>query len=291
MLMHKSRSNEPIRTVAVIGEESMAGAAIATRWADRYEIVGVSTEEMDAITSDGGKIDLHADVVVYCGPASTPSWDAAASAGLNRDAVMAAASIAKLARGRLIMISSDAVFTGPYMFHGESSQSRCQSVEAGIISQIEAAVQKADPLALIVRTHVFGPSVSGRGLVEQILGGERIVVGGGGHASPILGRDFADQLERAMVSDLRGPLHIAGGERVSPRGFAERLREAFDLPRIDQEMIVGEHASGFAAGDRALACRTARGKMGLAMPLLSEGFARLRTQLESTETTRVRSAA
>ena len=71
---------------------------------------------------------------------------------------------------RLTLISSDAIFTGPWMFHAENSHSLCTSTEASLLKQIEqhAADKSAD--ALIVRTHAIGwQPGSGHGWLETLL--------------------------------------------------------------------------------------------------------------------------
>ena len=288
MSAKSSRSTDPIHRVLVVGTSRLAGRAIADRWADRYEVV--RCESSDACERDRILADADADLVVYCGPASEPSWSPAAAEQLTVDAVAEASAWAQTA-DRFVVITSDALFTGPYMFHGESCDGTCGSPEAAVLQGIESAARDANSAALVVRTHVFAGDCENVGLVESILADDEIMIGGGGHASPILGRDLADLLERAVVDGATGIVHIAGGERVSAPMFAERLREAFDLPRRPLTVVIGEHRSGFASGDRALSCGVARSELGLSMPLLTESFARLREDLEGTETVQLSAAA
>lgn len=286
---NSSRHADPIERVLVIGTDRVAGNAIADRWSERYETIRRASSE--AVDCAEVIADAQASLVVYCGPASESSWSLQAARGLNTTAIAEASAWANAAAGKFVAISSDAQFTGPYMFHSEASEGRCLSHEAAVLSGIESAIRDADRRALIVRTHVFDHSLTGDGLVENILDGDRVTIGGGGHATPILGQDLADLLERAVVSNAHGVLHLAGAERVSPHAFVERLREAFDLPRRPMTVVIGEHQSGFAAGDRALICQQARTKFGLSMPLLTDAFARFRESIESPSHSRIAAAA
>lgn len=288
MFAQSPRSTDPVHRVLVVGTDRLAGAAIADRWSDRYEVVRV--ESSAAVDCEQVVADANADVVVYCGPASEPSWSLRAAEALNAEAICEASTWAQAA-GKFVAITSDAVFSGPYMFHGEACDSACDSAEAAVLRGIESAVQEANETALVVRTHVFGATTNRDGLIESILEGERITIGGGGHATPILGRDLADLLERAVVSDASGILHIGGGERVSAAAFAERLRESFDLPRRPLTVIIGDHETGFASGDRALTCSVARNELGLSMPLLTESFSRLRDDIEGIGVSALSAAA
>lgn len=282
-------STHPLNRILVVGTHRLAGFALAERFAERYEVIRHPDDS--AAHAEAVIAAADADVVIYCGPASESSWSIAAADGLSEAAVDDAASWAKLAGNQFIAITSDAVFTGPFMFHSEDSESLCSSEESQTLLAIESAVIDACPDATIIRTHVFGISPTSDGLVEQLLSGETVAIAGGGHATPISGADLADRIERTMIDPVGGVIHLSGAERVSARQFAERLIDAFDHPRGETSILIGDHASGFASGDRAMVCSRAKQELGLSMPLLNEGLARFRDLYESQKTSTQKAAA
>lgn len=286
-------SCEPIQRILVVGTHRLTGAALAARWAERYDIVTHAADDAEHCESVIASAD--ADVIVYCGPASEPSWSPLAAEGLDEEAVANASRWAQVSGDRFVAITSDAIFTGPYMFHAEACEHRCQTPEASVLAAIEAAIAEVNESALIVRTHIFSPgsgeAAPANNLVDQILAEEDVQIAGAGHATPIYAADLADLIECAIVDETTGTMHIAGAERLSPFAFAERLREAFDQPRRTTTLFVGEHESGFASGDRGLICREARERLGVSMPLLTDGFARMRKAIADRQPRRVRIAA
>ena len=94
---------------------------------------------------------------------------------------------------RLTYLSSDAVFTGPWLFHAEDSPHHCQSLEAVRLRSYEELVARVVPDALIVRTHAFGWSPDGEGWVESLLGDLEDRAADADpvrHATPILATDL-----------------------------------------------------------------------------------------------------
>lgn len=286
----------------VVGIETVVGANLAAKLADDQVVVGVTDAngisiegvELVQVAHDADAIEQclvdHApDEVIYCGPEACSAWDPHSGASLSESSVETAAvwaAAAKEAAAGFTMISSDAVFTGPWMFHDEESLALCQSPEASLIRETEKRVAQACPSALIVRTNAFGWSPLGeRGWLEslisdienhQVLGCDFI-----SHATPILATDLAGILCRAWDERLAGVYHIAGAERISPLQFAQRLADHFELPWLalrNEEETLTERPSGFGAGETSLQTKTIRKALCVAMPMLSEGLGRLRAQ-------------
>jgi dTDP-4-dehydrorhamnose reductase len=193
---------------------------------------------------------------------------------------------ASAANSRLAMISSDAVFTGPWLFHDEDSAGLCHSAQAIAIRAAEQAMLEGQRQGLILRTNAFGwtPEPSGKGWIENLLEGiqtRRLVEQDHiRHATPILASDLAGILERACLEGLSGIFHVGGAERLSPLKFAQRLADQFNLPwlSIRRESPLAEAARGFGAGECSLQTKKIRKALCVAMPLLSEGLARLAEQ-------------
>jgi dTDP-4-dehydrorhamnose reductase len=290
-----------VNTILVVGAESVTGANLAAHLADRYSIIGLSSAD---VRIDGCDIErlvddeardasrwlrsARPDWLVYCGPESSSGWDTETAGRLTDGGPSAAgcwAAAAHAAECPFTMVSSDAVFTGPWMFHDEESLSVCRTPEAARIREAEKAVREQCPAALIVRTNAFGWSVDGDGgwvesqlaAIESRCGLETDCIR---HGTPLLATDLADILERARLEQLAGTYHVAGAERVSPTQFAQRLADQFDLPwlSVRREQSLLERANGFGAGETSLQTKKVRKALCVAMPMLSEGLARLRAQ-------------
>ncbi len=174
----------------------------------------------------------------------------------------------------------------PRMFHEEDSPGLCHSLQAITIRAAEDQVREVSPEATIVRTNVFGwsPNHKRSGWVETMLAeieAKRIVSQDHiRHSTPILATDLAEILERAHQEHLEGTYHVGGAERVSPLKFAQRLADQFDRPwlALRRETTLNEAAHGFGAGECSLQTKKIRKALCVAMPLLSEGLARLEAQ-------------
>jgi dTDP-4-dehydrorhamnose reductase len=286
-----------VETILVVGTETVVGANLAAHYAERHDVVAhscgapVKIEGCRSVRAHGPETELvsasQACHVIYCGPESRSSWEPTTEAGLLKSSPTVAADWARAAAAAgatFTMISSDACFTGPWIFHEEESTHACQTKAAGRIRAAEQAVDSVCPTALIVRTNAFGWSPTGSGWIEQILQTieQRRIVEQDPirHSTPILATDLADIVERALNESLTGVFHVAGAERVSPMNFAQRLADHFDLPwlSIRRDEPVQERAEGFGAAECSLQTKKIRKALCVAMPMLSESLDRLSAQ-------------
>jgi dTDP-4-dehydrorhamnose reductase len=209
------------------------------------------------------------------------AWDPGIEpAAAQREAVVAgrlADAVAALG-SRLTVISSDAVFAGPRMFHEETANT-ATTPRALQVRAMERAVEHAP--ALVVRTHAYGfaPATTAAGFAQRALAaiepGRAVAADGRRHATPILASDLAELLERAFELRLHGLYHMAGAERTSPYRFASELAAAFALetPRFDVE------AGGSALdAETSLSSKLARRVLGVSTPGLREGLERFSAQ-------------
>ena len=286
-----------MESILVVGVETVVGANIAAHFAERHDVSGVSfgapvriegCHHVDASASPSDTIlSSRVQRVIYCGPESRSSWDPSTDAALARTPASHAGQWARAAQecgATFVMISSDAVFTGPWIFHDEESTHVCASTGADRIRAAETAVASACPEALIVRTNAFGWSPTGAGWIEGILQAielkRTVDQDPVRHSTPLLATDLADIVERAMSEGLTGLFHVAGAERVSPHQFARRLADQFDLPwlSIRREITAVERPEGFGAAECSLQTKKIRKALCVAMPMLSEGLDRLNAQ-------------
>ncbi|MEX0702947.1 MAG: sugar nucleotide-binding protein [Planctomycetales bacterium] len=304
-------------TILIAGLETIAGANLAAHFADRCRVHGISSDDRVGIAgvecSAGAAVDLEAarrrlavvrpDWLIYCGPAAASAWSGEAALADLTAARPVARSWARAAaeRGcRFALISSDAVFSGPWMFHEEDGASFCPSEEADAIRAIEKEAREFCPSALVVRTNAFGwsPDPAGCGWLERTVAkleaGDDPGFGGGvAHATPIAAAHLAEIVERACVEELVGTFHVAGAERVSPARFARCLAEAFDLagPCVATGRVVDDRPVGYGLGETSLQTRKIRKALCVAMPTLAEGLARLREERDGGRADALRGAA
>ncbi|MCA9029327.1 MAG: sugar nucleotide-binding protein [Planctomycetaceae bacterium] len=288
-----------MESLLVVGVDTVVGANIAASLADRHRVLTWAPERrydiagcqaLDPADTVCQVVEASKpDRIVYCGPAARSIWDPRSKASITEAMVDQArewAAAAKEANAEFTMISSDALFTGPWMFHDEESPGQCHSIEALTVRATEEQVQEQLPGALIIRTNAFGwsPDPSRSGWLEKMLAeveSRRVVEQDHiRHATPILATDLADILDRAHAERLTGVFHVAGAERVSPLKFAQRLADQFDLPwlALRRDSALSAPPQGFGLGECSLQTKRIRKALCVAMPLLSEGLARLEAQ-------------
>ncbi|HVJ85050.1 MAG TPA: sugar nucleotide-binding protein [Caulifigura sp.] len=287
--------------ILVVGAETVVGANLSIHLADQYDVFAASLagrlelagcrvlpETGSQLSPERTIAEVCPQTVVLCGPAARSSWDAASMKSLRAeslDGMRAWAAAAAKAGAKVVLISSDAVFTGPWMFHDEEGESHCATPAATAIRALEEDVADLSENTLIVRTNAYGwsPSEAG-GWLENILAlieaRRPIQLDPVRHATPILATDLADILEKMLVENLTGTYHVAGAERISPMGFAQRLAGQFNLPWIParKSSIQTEAPIGFGAGECSLQTRKLRLDLCIPMPLLSESLGRLEGQ-------------
>lgn len=289
----------------IVGIDGVVGANLAMSLSGLQPLAGVALtapvcedvcEQMEVCDSphlaDALAIAEQAQPqrVVVAGVGANSCWDDHSQVSWERtvESALAWMSAAQSVGAQFTLISSDAVFTGPWMFHAENSHSVCPSREANALREIERQVSLRNPDALIVRTHAFGWSPGGEqsaeswleSLVADLQAGHRPRLDCVRHASPILATDLAAVLFKAWTAGLTGLYHIAGAERVNPAQFARRLAHQFALPFAGDSAVgsLTDCAQGFGRGETSLQTRKIRRALGIGLPLVSEGIERLYAQ-------------
>ncbi len=299
--IHAQAGRLSVDRILIVGVETVAGANLAATLSQQIHVTGIAIDMPVAITDcqiqtvpwdeladpSTWLTDSEWSRVVFCGPASRSCWEPDAECLPESLPTVVAAWAEACCQQEipLTMISSDARFTGPWMFHDEQSQAHCTSDAALCIAAAEQAVLQGAPAALVVRTNCFGWSPLGsQGWIEQRLAdieanrlADQDCIR---HATPILATDLAGILLRAWEENLTGCYHIAGAERVNPLKFVQRLADHFELPwlSVRREAVLTERVVGFGASECSLQTKKLRKALCLAMPMLSEGLARLAQQ-------------
>ena len=260
-------------------------------------IDGVDTRHLfagDAAALGHLAADFRPDWILHAGSLSASAWDLPASdpAWPNELAVVSALlDVARTSGARLTVVLTDAVFTGPRMFHDESARTGSPHPAAPYALAIEQLL--CDTIALVVRTHAYGwapvggePALAERayaGLAGgQLAKNAAAITDGRRYATPILASDLALLLDRARHLNLQGLLHVSGAERTSPYRLACELAAAAGLP-------LGTGLSGAVEpaetpewlSETSLSSRRARRSLELPMPMLREGLQRFVEQAAS----------
>jgi len=226
-----------IDKILIIGVDTLAGSNIATTWADRCAVVGVTGRRR--FTLDGCRVIVSADdgrhaltdiidaelpnTIVLCGPASRSAWDWShdLEAQHESERITVVCRAASRCGSRVIVVSSDAACSGPFLFSRDDDK-RPVGRSALAIREFERVA--TDSQALVVRTHLFGWSPTADSWIEQvwtaIAEGRPVYASGANYATPILASDFAELLWKARTCDLHGLYNLAGAERASMWHFA-----------------------------------------------------------------------
>ena len=295
-----------VETVLIAGIESVVGANLAASLSDRYQAVGLSLSLPLSVAGSQTSVShghdwemvrnevasIRPQRIVYCGTAAHSTWQNPPpwiSVAQSETAIRNWTRAAREFECRLTVISSDAVFTGPWMFHKEDSTCLCASAQAQAIRSAEILVAQYCPDALLVRTNAYGwsPESTGRCWISETLADLKSHSAGPfdhlRYATPILTTDLTEILEQAWQNNLHGIYHVAGAERVNPNQFVEQLANEFGLPEpqpVNGNSLSGR-PTGFGRGETSLHTNKIRKDLNIAMPMLADGLQRLRGQKQN----------
>jgi len=288
--------------VLVTGIDDFLGANIALALADRCRVMGVTDrgiapEGCRAVDCELDDFDAVSRLLaeasprwlIHCGPLSRPSWDLAESPAPDADREVArVAHLLEATRrtgARLAVVTTDALFAGPRMFHSEDALPSAATAAAQAAWAVEQSL--ADTSALVVRTHAFGWSPAGgeANYAERywtaLSQGAACEVDAERHATPILASDLAELICRALELELRGVLQIAGAERTSPFRFAAALAGACGFAGRQIRLPEGAPARRGNVDETSLNTQLVRRQLGAPLPLLRESLARFADQATS----------
>lgn len=296
------QSATKLKRLIVTGVDGAIGANLAVSLAGRFEVLGLYQDYPVSLVGcatarwspardrQASRVILtqRPDWIIHCGPLSCPSWDVPADKVPEGEPRICRllAELADRVGAPLTVISTDAVFTGPRLFHGEESPAGNAHRFAQAARRLEQALSGSK--ALIVRTHAYGWSPSGgepglaeqayQALAEGIL--RRFAVDC--YATPVVATDLAELLYRAYQRGLCGLYHIAGAERTSQYRFATELAAAFGLrgPIVpeEREPRCADPAERAIFSETSLNTQRAQRDLEMPMPFLREGLERFAAQ-------------
>jgi len=303
-----------VQKLLVTGVDGVAGSNLALALATRFEVVGLY--ERHTVSFEGCRTS-HCELadeakladrireespaaIIHCGCWSKGTWDlrpsepSTASMPDETRIVARMAESAAAAKSWLAVLSTDAVFSGPRLFHEEDAATLDSGMASSAIGMERTALARG---AMVVRTHPYGwsPVEHECGFAERVW---RSLTDNvpcrcvhEHHATPILATDLAAFLARSWEMRLTGLYHIAGAERTSPARFASELAAAFGLRGVacePSDPLAG--TVGASRPESSLSTRKVRRELKLPMPLLREGLDRFADQAEKGFRARVRGA-
>jgi len=288
-----------VNRLLVTGVDTVVGSNLALALSDRWQILGLYSNEtvhFDEVSTApcqqrnfvelrGVVDDYNPRWIIHCPATCASGWDEF-RAEPDADPAQTARLLADVASGldaRLTVISTDAVFAGPRMFHEETWPATAASFHAEQARRVEDIL--AATAALVVRTHAYGWSpVAGRaGFAEKsweaLISAAVVAADGRRYATPILATDLAELLTRAYEHNCQGLYHMSGAERTSPFRFVRELAAAGDLepPSIPRSLIPEREQPAWE-GETSLNSRRARRALEMPTPLLREGLSRFAQQ-------------
>lgn len=268
-----------MKRLLIVGVDTVAGRSLAERCSKNWEVVGLGTSSdthSPAPCSFQAPISLSslqqqcktADVVVFCGDAARSSWDDDfGTLAFERRWLQKCVDAASSARAKLIFISSDVVFDGPWIFHDDNSRCVAKTPLARLLLGYEELAASV-PESLIVRTNIV--AVTREGFLQEALNsfcdGRETNFDASTFATPIAAPDFANALLNCMNDRVHGFINIGGSERTTPFAFALSLGRSMsaDCSLIQPNPVATRMV------ERSLRCQRLRSELSLPTPLLKE---------------------
>ncbi len=284
--------------IVLSGIDHLVGANLLLTLHDRCDtsVLGASTELCRSAPCDLlNTVEVHERLaeespgwVVHCGPWSSAAWDVPPNEidiALEVRQVTHLARAAQAVNSRLCVITSDAQFAGPRLFHAEDAERRGTGPLAECARAIEQALVDSD--ALIVRTHAYGWSPRGdessfaQRVWRALSEGRDCPVDGDRYATPILVSDLADTLEILWQRGCTGVWHVTGAERTHQRRFAAELAVVFELTGRQVPLVAPVLGVGRRLVDEtSLNTQLLRRSLCQPLPMLREGLQRFAEQAQ-----------
>lgn len=267
-----------MNSILIVGVDSVPGHAVFQRLAGKHSVTGLALEgprsarmpSTDRVTKSKLKTSLAGtNTVVFCGGAARSSWDSDfGSFDSEKQWLDLCLDSVRQHGGRLVMISSDAVFDSPWVFHNDDSECWCREKTATELRRLEDRVLSVQNTT-VVRTNVLGydtaqSSFCGR-LVRDMQRPGTQNVDASTFSTPIASGDFADALETLLKTVVTGVVNIGGAERATPFRVASML--AVYLGK-DTDLL--SPVTGSRSKERSLRCQRLRKETGATVPMLRE---------------------
>jgi dTDP-4-dehydrorhamnose reductase len=299
----------------IVGADTMLGANLALALRNRWQVVllgGDETPMLDGCLSSVCDLSDCRDTsyrvlvespraIVHCSRLATSGWDMlTANEPIDTQELiqqaLSLASAAEQAGCPLTVLTTDAIFSGPRMFHCEPAPATANHSMAEAAKTFERAMAKTP--ALIVRTHAYGWSPVGapQGFAEtaweNLNGSIGCPVDAQNYCTPILATDLAPLVCKAIELNLRGVYHLTGAERTNQYRFAAEMAVACGLTgrQVLLEPPKRRTSNRPFMDETSLNTGMARRDLRMPLPMLREGLARFADQANNGFRDTLRSA-
>jgi len=223
-----------------LAAKQRAGKVTAIYFHHPVDVPGVRSVKLDLV--DVRAVDalvdhVRPDWVVHCAAMTDVDWCENHPELARHFHVEVSRQLAVAVRrvgGRMLYVSTDAVFDGELGDYAEDD--RCAPLNHYARTKLdgETAVQEALPAALVVRTNMFGWKLEGKpGLAEWIL--QQLItnkpVPGFSDVifTPLLVNDFSEIMLDMMHRRLSGVYHVGSAAACSKYDFARLVARVFGL--------------------------------------------------------------
>ena len=261
-----------VKQTLVIGSDSITGRAVAEHLTQQQTVRRIALSLSGGKRAIEGKLKTQlpqCSTIIFCGGSSRSSWDANFGQFQPEERWLPQCVVSAQKTGaRLVMVSSDAVFTGPTLFHDDNSACFADDRISKAIRNAESMVS-AYANSLIVRTNVVDWSNDRNGFCNQLRvaleSGRKERVTASNYSTPMAAETFATTLTEVLATDATGIMNIAGAERTTPFHFAHQLavQLGFETDRLLPESVNQPK-------ERSLRCGRLRDEIGLTTPMLRE---------------------
>ena len=269
-----------MKRLAVIGVETEVGAALLVHFDGAASVTGFRLDEVSAFADVCDELD---DVIV-CGDASFSTWECSERDGIrDRRFLSHYCRLTSQAGARLVYLSGDTVFDGPWMFHDDDAKPIATGRRSSEIQSCEQLVLKQKS-AIVVRTHVITEGLRSVPVLlhDAVKSRRELRLSANNFATPLTSERLSILLGHVLQSDTSGVIHLAGAERVSPWKLAMHLARQHNQTDASLIPVLSSRTI-----ERSLRCTRARHEFGLCMPSLSETL----ESLQQTTTHHARRAA
>lgn len=260
--------------ILVVGSDSITGHAIAsqlstsadveTLWVtERRLSTNGSSSAVDAFNFEANSEFEH---VVFCGGAAKSSWDEDFGCfEAEQQWLSQCVEFANRLGAKLVYVSSDAVFNGPWVFHTDEDRSYNNDASAKAILNWEGVASTASD-HLIVRCNVLAAGASGflGNLVDQLQQHRDVCLNARTASTVVSDIDFAKSLVECLKCDMTGYVNIGGGERTNAFAFANQLASQLN----SSSRITADTTA--APQEQSLRCERLRHETDANIPLLKE---------------------
>ena len=264
--------------VLIIGLDTVVGNALGRHFSDMCQVAGLwfrKPVSHSGIT--GQRISesalqeqaAQADTVIFCGDAGRSSWDDSFGELAAEQQWLEGSLNALAPASRFVFVSSDAVYSGPALFHNDGDMQCDRSQIATELLKLEERVQKTQH-SLILRTNALGVSLDGRSWCDRIFAslnsGRKLSVRADVFSTPIFAGTLAELTEACLNRQATGILNIAGAERTTPWHLATAISTASGANR---EQLSPLPSDGHSC-ERSLRCQRLRSEFGLYSPMVKD---------------------